>query len=36
MTYLYNDGDLYNFMDAETYDQIAIPASEVGDALKIR
>ena len=24
MTYLYNDGDLYNFMDAETYDQIAI------------
>ena len=34
MTYLYNDGDLYNFMDAETYDQIAIPASEVGDALK--
>mgnify|MGYP002294859084 CR=1 FL=1 len=34
MQYLYNDGDLYNFMDAETYDQIAIPASEVGDALK--
>ena len=34
MPYLYNDGDLYNFMDAETYDQIAIPASEVGDALK--
>lgn len=34
MTYLYNDGELYNFMDVETYDQIAIAASEVGDALK--
>ena len=34
MQYLYNDGDLYYFMDGETYDQIAIPASEVGDALK--
>ncbi|MGN1317436.1 MAG: elongation factor P [Lachnospirales bacterium] len=34
MTYLYNDGELYNFMDVETYDQIAIAASEVGDTLK--
>ena len=34
MTYLYNDGELYNFMDVETYDQIAISASEVGDTLK--
>ena len=25
---------IYTNMDAETYDQIAIPASEVGDALK--
>ncbi len=34
MTYLYNDGELYNFMDVETYDQIAVSASEVGDTLK--
>ena len=34
MTYLYADGDLYNFMDVETYDQIALPASEIGDTLK--
>ena len=34
MTYLYNDGDLYNFMDAETYDQIAIDNETVGDSLK--
>ncbi|RME34689.1 MAG: elongation factor P [Thermoflexia bacterium] len=26
MQYLYNDGDLYYFMDTETYDQIGIPA----------
>ncbi len=34
MQYLYNDGDLYNFMDMETYDQIALNADVVGDALK--
>ena len=34
MQYLYNDGDLYNFMDAETYEQIALNADAVGDALK--
>ena len=34
MQYLYNDGDLYNFMDVETYDQIALPKSDIGDALK--
>ncbi|MBQ8983969.1 MAG: elongation factor P [Lachnospiraceae bacterium] len=34
MTYLYNDGDLYNFMDAETYDQIALGKDQIGDALK--
>ena len=34
MTYLYNDGDLFTFMDAETYDQIALNADTVGDALK--
>ena len=34
MQYLYQDGDLYNFMDVETYDQIALNADVVGDALK--
>ena len=34
MQYLYSDGDLYNFMDTETYDQIALNADAVGDALK--
>jgi len=34
MQYLYNDGDLYNFMNNETYDQIAIAQDTVGDALK--
>jgi elongation factor P len=30
--YLYNDGDLYHFMDLETYEQPAISASVIGDA----
>ena len=34
MQYLYSDGDLYNFMDVETYDQIALNSEVVGDALK--
>ena len=34
MSYLYNDGELYYFMDVETYGQIPIPAAEVGDTLK--
>lgn len=34
MQYLYNDSDLYYFMDSETYDQIALSAGEVGDSLK--
>ena len=34
MQYLYNDGDLYYFMNNETYDQIAIDNQTVGDALK--
>ncbi|MBR6094025.1 MAG: elongation factor P [Lachnospiraceae bacterium] len=34
MQYLYADGDMYNFMDTETYEQIALNADEVGDALK--
>lgn len=34
MQYLYNDGDLYNFMNMETYDQIALNAEAIGDSLK--
>ena len=34
MQYLYNDGDLYHFMNTETYDQIAVNAHEIGDTLK--
>ena len=34
MQYLYSDGDLFNFMDLETYDQIALNAESVGDSLK--
>ncbi|MDE6312559.1 MAG: elongation factor P [Lachnospiraceae bacterium] len=34
MQYLYADGDLYNFMNMETYDQIALASDTVGDALK--
>ena len=32
MTYLYRDGDLLHFMDADTYDQVAVPAEVVGEA----
>ena len=34
MQYLYADGDLFNFMNTETYDQIALNTDTVGDALK--
>ncbi|MDD6435567.1 MAG: elongation factor P [Clostridiales bacterium] len=34
MQYLYPDGDLYNFMDCETFEQIALNQDTVGDALK--
>ena len=34
MQYLYQDGDLYNFMDNETYEQISLTAEVVGDSLK--
>lgn len=34
MQYLYNDGDLFYFMNTETYDQIALNQEAVGDALK--
>ncbi len=32
MTYLYNDGESFVFMDATTYDQLPISAETVGDA----
>ena len=34
MQYLYSDGDLFHFMNAETFDQIAVNAQDVGDTLK--
>ena len=34
MQYLYADGDLDNFMNTETFDQIALNSDTVGDALK--
>ena len=33
MQYLYADGDLYNFMDVNTYEQIALSTDVVGDSL---
>lgn len=34
MQYLYSDGDLFTFMDMETYDQLALNTDTVGDTLK--
>ena len=34
MQYLYRDEDLFNFMDVENYEQIALNSSSVGDSLK--
>lgn len=34
MQYLYNDGELYYFMDLESYDQIGLNQGSVGDTLK--
>ena len=34
MQYLYNDEDLYYFMDNETYEQIPLNKEQIGDALK--
>ena len=34
MQYLYSDGDLFHFMDVETYDKIALSEDQVGDTLK--
>lgn len=35
MQYLYSDGDLYYFMDVETYEQLPINKSTIGDTLKL-
>ena len=34
MQYLYNDGELFYFMDVETYDQMPLSAEQLGDALR--
>lgn len=34
MQYLYNDGELYYFMDNETFEQIGLNTDTVGDSLK--
>lgn len=34
MEYLYNDGELYYFMDTETYDQIPLEYEQVEEAIK--
>ncbi len=33
MQYLYNDGDLYYFMDEESFEQMPLSTSQLGDAL---
>ena len=32
--YLYDDGEAYNFMDPETFDQFSLPHDEVADEMK--
>ena len=34
MQYLYNDGELYYFMDGETFEQVPISKDDVEDAMK--
>ena len=34
MQYLYNDGELYYFMDGETYEQVPLQKDQVEDAMK--
>ena len=34
MQYLYNDGELYYFMDEETYEQVPLMADQVEDAMQ--
>lgn len=34
MQYLYNDGEIYNFMDTETFDQTTMTKESLGDGIK--
>ena len=34
MQYIYSDGELYYFMDQESYEQIPIHAEQIGDSIK--
>ena len=34
MQYLYKDGDLYNYMNNENYEQISLTKDQVGDSMK--
>ena len=34
MQYLYDDGDMYNFMDNNTYEQIQLSHEDAGDSMK--
>jgi len=34
MQYLYNDGELYHFMDEESFEQISLNKEAIGDSLK--
>ncbi|MDA8236000.1 MAG: elongation factor P [Clostridia bacterium] len=34
MQYLYNDGENYNFMDTESFEQVAMTGEQLGDAVK--
>ncbi len=34
MQYLYADGDLYNFMDTENYEQMAMSVADIKDSMK--
>ena len=34
MQYLFNSGDTYTFMDTETYEQLEVPSSAIGDKIK--
>ncbi len=34
MQYLYKDGDMYYYMDTETYEQVGLTEEQVGDAMK--
>lgn len=31
MQYLFSEGDMYTFMDNETYEQVAVPAEMIGE-----